>query len=74
MKQTTLAYELSCDITISLTDTFLPYSIFLVQPLFASFRKEAASTIFYTFGMVRSPNWKPQPPALKANSLPTELS
>ena len=50
MLQTTLAQELFCDITISLiTDTYLPYSIFLAQPLYM----RAASTIFYTFGMVR---------------------
>ena len=33
-EQTTLAHKLFCDITIiSLTDTYLPYSIFLAQPL-----------------------------------------
>ena len=33
-EQTTLAHELFCDITIiSLTDTHLPYFIFLAQPL-----------------------------------------
>ena len=34
MKQTTLAHKLFCDITISLTDSYLPYSIFLAQPLY----------------------------------------
>ena len=33
MKQRTLAHELFCDITISLTDTYLPYSIVLAQPI-----------------------------------------
>ena len=33
-EQTTITHELFCDITIiSLTDTYLPYFIFLAQPL-----------------------------------------
>ena len=49
MKQTTVAHELLCNITISLTEWFfhVPYPIFLAQPLFyVSVSKRAASTIF----------------------------
>ena len=56
MKQTTLAHELFWDITIPLTDTYLPYSIFLAQPFFASVSKGAASTNFYTFGILWPPD------------------
>ena len=42
MKQTTLAHELFCDITIYLTDTNLPGTIFLD----ADISKGAANTIF----------------------------
>ena len=50
---------------------YLPALLYLpsTTPLYASISKGAASTIFYTFGMVQ-----PQPPAPKANTLPTELS
>ena len=47
MKQTTVAHKLFCDITISLTGTYLPYSIFLVQPLYASVTKGTASTFIW---------------------------
>ena len=40
---------------------------------FLDLSKGATSTIFYTFGMVRSQDLNPQPPAPKADALPTEL-
>ena len=53
---------------------YLPVFISLAQPLYASVSKGAASTIFYTFGMVRPRDSNPRPPAPKADALPTELS
>ena len=53
---------------------YLPVFISLAQPLYASVSKGAASTIFYTFGMVRPRDSNPRPPASKADALPTELS
>ena len=53
---------------------YLPFFISLAQPLYASVSKGAASTIFYTFGMVRPRDSNPRPPAPKADALPTELS
>ena len=51
---------------------YLPVFISLAQPLFyASISKGAASTIFYTFGMVRPQDSNPRPPAPKADALPT---
>ena len=43
-------------------------------PLYASLSKGAASTIFYTFSMVRPSDSNPRPPAPKADALLTELS
>ena len=45
MYKTTLAHELFCDITISLTDTALLY-LPSTAPLYASVSKGAANTIF----------------------------
>ena len=55
---------------------YLPALLYLpsTTPLYASVSKGAASTIFYTFGMVRPCVSNPQPPAPKADALPTELA
>ena len=53
---------------------YLPVFISLAQPFYASVSKGAASTIFYTLGMVRPRDSNPRPPAPKADALPTELS
>ena len=55
---------------------YLPALLYLpsTTPLYASISKGAASTIFYTFGMVRLRDSNPRPPAPKADILPTELS
>ena len=55
---------------------YLPDLLYLPStiPLYASVSKGAASTIFYTFGMVRPRDSNPRPPAPKADALPTELS
>ena len=52
----------------------VPHSIFLAQPLYVSVSKGPASTIFYTFCIVRPRDSNPRPPTLKADSLSTELS
>ena len=63
MKQTTLAHGLFCDIAISLKATYLPYSFLSsTTPFYASLSKGAASTIFYTFGMVGQPDLNPKSP------------
>ena len=54
MKQSTLAHEPFCDITISLTDSNLTYSIFQAQPIFVSVSNQDASIVFYTLGLVRA--------------------
>ena len=55
---------------------YLPALLYLTSttPLYASLSKGAASTIFYTFGMVRPRDSNPGPPAPKAAALQTELS
>ena len=74
MLQTTLAHKLFCDIAIiSLTDTYLPYSIFLAQPLLCERQQGSCENHFFTFGMVPPWDSNPQPPATKADTIPTEL-
>ena len=55
---------------------YLPALLYLpsTTPFYASVSKGAASTIFYTFGMVRLRDLNPRPPAPNADALPTELS
>ena len=55
---------------------YLPDLLYLpsTAPLYASVSKGAASTISYTFGMVRLRNSNPRNPDPKADALPTELS
>ena len=74
LTSTTFAHEVLCNITLSLTDTYLPYSIFLAQPLFMQAPGRELLILFYTFGMVRQCYSNPRPPALKVDALPTELS
>ena len=54
---------------------YLPALLYLpcTTLFYASVSKGAASTIFYTFGMVRPRDSNPRPPALEAEALPTEL-
>ena len=54
---------------------YLPALLYLLCTtlFYVSVSKGAASTIFYTFGMLRPRDWNSRPPALKADALPTEL-
>ena len=55
---------------------YLPALFYLpsTTPLYVSVSKGAASTIFYTFVMVRPRDSNPRHPAPKVDTLPTELS
>ena len=55
---------------------YLPALLYLpsTTPFYTIVSKRAASNIFYTFGMGRQRESNQQPPAPKADALPTELS
>ena len=54
---------------------YLPALLYLpsTTTFYGSVSKGAASTIFYTFGMVRPPYSNPRPPSPQADALRTEL-
>ena len=68
------ADKLFCDITVSLTDTYLPYSIFLAQPLIMQASARELLVPFFTPLVWCSLDLNPQPSAPKADALPAELS
>ena len=75
MKQTTLAHEIFCDITmISLTDTYLPYSIFLAQPLFIRASVRELLQPFFHLWYGTAAVFEPATSHPKADTLPTDLS
>ena len=60
----------------NILNSYLPTLLYLpsTTTFYASVSKRAASTIFYTFGMVQVWDSNPRPPAPKGDALPTELS
>ena len=74
MKQRTLAHELFCDITISLTDTYLSYSIVLAQPIFmrASARELLVPFLHLWYG--GAAGFEPVTSSSETDALLTKLS
>ena len=67
----------SATTTISLSDTYLPVSIFLAQPLCMRVSARELLVPFFTplvWGMVRPRDSNPRLPAPTGDALPTELS